>query len=255
MGLAIFKGCPLDRLIVLLDHFKHILSFFNFLFPSSCWLFQCIEYVLPPSFHCYVFHQERRQGNSMGLMQFAVKTNLWHETQVFPMPKESFFESVADKWCLFRPTAGHFIYQWLWVMRRDFPPLPLLSHPIWLWWQWDFKDIGALPSALFCLVQNASSKDWGGIREPWLFCRPTPDSCSGEPHEGALSPSKNDIPIREFPNTFLLRTSLLQTQRDWLFLVSSCERCWRLVTSFPGRRWEPQAAGSPCPSLVPALVP
>lgn len=43
MGLAIFKGCPLDRLIVLLDHFKHILSFFYFLFPSSCWLFQCIE--------------------------------------------------------------------------------------------------------------------------------------------------------------------------------------------------------------------
>lgn len=42
MGLAIFKGCPLDRLIVLLDHFKHILSFFYFLFSSS-WLFQCIE--------------------------------------------------------------------------------------------------------------------------------------------------------------------------------------------------------------------
>lgn len=38
-------------------------------------------------------------------------------------------------------------------------------------------------------------------------CRPTPNSCSGEPHEGALSPSKNDIPIREFPNTFSLRTS------------------------------------------------
>lgn len=72
MGLVIFKGCMLDRLILLLDHFKHILSFIYFFFPSSCWLFQRIEYLLPPSFHFYMFHQEQSRGNSMGLMQYAV---------------------------------------------------------------------------------------------------------------------------------------------------------------------------------------
>lgn len=64
------------------------------------------------------------------------------------MPKESFVELVAEKRCLFRPTAGHFNYQWWWVMQRDFPPLPLSSHPIWLWWQWDFGDRSISQSTL-----------------------------------------------------------------------------------------------------------
>lgn len=142
MGLAIFKGCPLDRLIVLLDHFKHILSFFLFFISQQLLAVS----VYRSSHQPFIFTCSIRSGDNgtrwvwCSLELFAVKTNLWHETQVFPMPKESFFESVADKWCLFRPTAGHFSYQWLWVMRRDFPPLPLSSHPICQWWQWDFRD-------------------------------------------------------------------------------------------------------------------
>lgn len=171
------------------------------------------------------------------------------------MPKESFVELVAEKRCLFRPTAGHFNYQWWWVMQRDFPPLPLSSHPIWLWWQWDFGDRSISQSTLLSSSKMNVARTRVGSENSGSSCRQTPNSCSGEPHEGALSPSKNDIPIRESPSTFSLRTSPLQSQRDLLFSVSTCQQCWSLVPSFSDRRWEPQAAGSPCTFLAPELVP
>lgn len=114
--------------------------------------------------------------------------------------------------------------QWSRVTQRDFPPLPPPCTPfscdgsgIWnTYWR-------ALLRPHFCLVQNASSKETGVRSEnshsSW---KQTSSSCSGEPHEGALSPSKHGIPSGQALGASSLRTSPPQ-RRGLAFL---CPRRW-----------------------------
>lgn len=129
-GLVVFKGCTLDRLILLLDHFKHILSF---LFSKV--LAVSVYRIFAPNILSFLHVPSGAEVKETKAVCSCLLWKLWYEIpQSILCLRKAFFVVfcccccflLADKLGLFGP----FSYQWFWVMQRDFSSLHASSHPI-----------------------------------------------------------------------------------------------------------------------------
>lgn len=160
-GLVIFKGCTLDRLILLLDHCKHILSF---LFSKV--LAVSVYRIFAPNILSFLHlpsgAEWRKQWLWNSTQLFPVEAVVWNTT-VLLMLKESFLLVVCRRCCFCQLTSDAFLGL---SITNDFESCKGISllcttHPTIF--SCDGSGIcNAHFGAHFCPVQGASSKDWSG---------------------------------------------------------------------------------------------